>query len=70
MKDFEAYEKGNLIKDAFHIVNDLAENDLADVDGEFNMDDFDWEELQDLIIKARELKKNRWWDVPKYHKRR
>lgn len=65
MKDTETYEKGKLIKDALHIVNDLADNDLGDIDGDFNKDDFDWEELQNLIVKARELKKSRWWDVPK-----
>ena len=65
MKDVEAYEKGKLIKDALHIINDLADNDLGDVDGDIDISDFDWEGLQDLIIKARKLKRNRWWDVPK-----
>jgi len=65
----EDYEKGEMIKDSLHIVNDLAENDLGDIDGEFNKDDFNWEQLQDLILKARNLKKNRWWDVPKYKRK-
>lgn len=68
MKNTENYEKGKLIKDALHIVNDLADNDLGDIDGNFDRDDFDWEELQNLIVKARELKKSRWWDVPKRKK--
>lgn len=63
MKELEAYEKGRLIKEALKIVNKLAENNLADIDGSFNDKDFDSEELQTLIIKARELKKNRWWKL-------
>jgi len=65
MEDTEAREKSNLIKDCLHIVNDLAENDFGDIDGEFSKNNFDWEQLQDLILKARRLKRNRWWDVPK-----
>ena len=57
-------EKSNLLKDALKLVNQLANNDLADVDGDITLDDFDWEELQRLIIKARSLKKNKWWDIP------
>lgn len=61
----ESREKGGLLKDALHIVNELAENNLGDIDGELDVNNFDWEQLQDLIIKARKLKKNRWWDVPR-----
>lgn len=56
-------EKGRLIKDALKIVDSLAKNELADIDGDIEMGDFDVEELQNLIIKARKLKKSRWWDV-------
>jgi hypothetical protein len=63
MKDLESLEKGRLLKDALKIVDELAKNDLADIDGDFTMDDFDWDKLQRLIIKARELKKNRWWNL-------
>ena len=59
----ESIEKGNLIKEALKIVDKLAENDLADIDGDFNIDDFDYEKLQDLIMKARRLKRNRWWKL-------
>jgi hypothetical protein len=63
MEDLEALEKGKLIKKALKIVDELAKNDLADIDGDFKISDFDYEKLQDLIIKARELKKNRWWKL-------
>ena len=38
-------------------------SDLGDIDGDFTIEDFDYEELQDLIIKSRSLKKNRWWKL-------
>ena len=63
MKDVEALEKGRLIKAALKIIDKLAENDLGDIDGDFTIEDFDYEELQDLIIKSRSLKKNRWWKL-------
>lgn len=62
--DVENYEKGKLIKDALILVSQLAENDLADIDGNFDIEDFDYNTLQKLIVKARDLKRNRWWDVP------
>jgi len=61
MKDIESLEKGKLLKEALKIVDKLAKNDLADIDGDFDSKDFDYNELQNLIIKARTLKKNRWW---------
>jgi hypothetical protein len=61
MERLEALEKGRLIKDALSIVDELAENDLADIDGDFTIQDFDYEKLQKLIVKARELKKNRFF---------
>jgi hypothetical protein len=63
MKDIEAYEKGKLIKEALMIVNKLAESNLADIDGDFTIKDFDYEELQTLIIQARKIKSNRWWKL-------
>lgn len=60
----ENLERGRLLKDALKIVSKLADNNLGDIDGDITVDDFDYEELQDLIIKARKLKMNRWWDVP------
>ena len=59
----EDYEKGKLIKEALTIVDKLGNSDLADVDGEFNYKDFDFETLQRLIVKARKLKQNRWWKL-------
>lgn len=64
----ENYEKGKILKEALLIVNQLAENDLADIDGNFDSNDFEYDELQKLIVKARELKKNRWWDIQKIEK--
>lgn len=63
MEGLEAYEKGKLIKEALAIVDKLADNDLADIDGDFTINDFDYEKLQELIIKARALKRNRWWKL-------
>lgn len=57
------YEKGKLIKQALTIVDELAKSDLGDVDGKFDHNDFDYEMLQKLIIKARTLKKNKWWKL-------
>lgn len=59
----EEYEKGNLIKQALLIVDELGDSDLVDVDGNFNANDFDYETLQKLIIKAKKLKRNRWWNL-------
>jgi hypothetical protein len=61
----ENLEKGRLLKEALKIVDKLANSDFADVDGDITLDDFDIEELQDLIIRARKLKQSRWWDVPR-----
>lgn len=63
MKDLESFEKGKLLKEALKIVDKLAENDLADIDGDFNSKDFEYSELQNLIIRARKLKRNRWWKL-------
>ena len=64
MNTVEALEKGKLIKNALKIVDELAENDLADLDQEtYHEDDFDVNKLQKLIIKARDLKRNRWWKL-------
>ncbi len=61
MEELEAFEKGKLIKDALKIVDELANNDLADIDYPFDCDDFDYMKLQELIDKAKRLKKNRLW---------
>lgn len=56
-------EKAKILKESLKIVNKLAESELADMDGEFDSSDFDFEELQDLIIRARKLKKNTYWKL-------
>lgn len=63
MNDVEVFEKGKILKGALTIVDELAKSDLADMDGDFGPNDFDYEKLQKLIIKARELTKNRWWKL-------
>lgn len=64
MEDFEAFEKGKLIKSALKIVNELSKNNLADIDGdEITGEDFDYEKLQKLIIEARLITNNRWWKL-------
>lgn len=60
MIDIESLEKGKLLKEALKIVDKLADNNLADIDREFDYDDFDYQALQKLIIDARNLKRNKW----------
>ena len=61
MKNVEIFEKGKILKEALKIVDKLAENDLGDMDGTFSTDEFESEELQVLIVRARKLKKNRFF---------
>jgi hypothetical protein len=63
MNNVEALEKGTLLKEALKIVNELAKSELADIDGTITDDDFDVVKLQELIIRARTVKKSRWWDL-------
>jgi hypothetical protein len=63
MENVEALEKGRLLKEALKIVDKLAKNDLADVDGDITDKDFERDNLTELIIRARKLKMNRWWDL-------
>ena len=63
MDNVEALEKGRLLKEALKIVNELAKSELADIDGIITDDDFDVQKLQKLIIRARTVKKSRWWDL-------
>lgn len=59
----ETLEKGRLLKEVLKIVNELGKNDLAEIDGEFTSNDFDYENLQKLIVRARNVRRNRWWDL-------
>jgi hypothetical protein len=56
-------EKGKILKESLKIVDKLAENDLGDIDGDITTSDFDVEELKDLIVRARKLKKNTFWKL-------
>lgn len=56
MDKAEAREKASLLKEALKIVDKLAD---------FEVDDFDSDEIDDLISRAQTLRKSRWWDVPK-----
>jgi len=66
MKDhelFAAKEQGKLLAEAIEIIEKLSKNDIADADmGEENKNTL---EVKDLIIKARGLTSNSWWDVLK-----
>ena len=65
MDKVEAMEKGQLLKDALTIVNELAKLDFEVIDGDpSTAEDLDVEKLEKLYIKAKQLKRNRWWDVP------
>jgi len=63
MSNLEELEKRNLIKDSLRIVNELAKSNLDDMEGKFTIDDFDYEKLQTLIIKAKKIKSNRFWKL-------
>ena len=63
MADSDSLETAKLLKEALKIVDDLAKNDLADVDYPFDSNDFEYEKLQALIERARKLKKNRLWKL-------
>jgi len=63
MADRDSLETAKLLKEALKIVDDLAKNDLADVDYPFDSNDFEYEKLQALIERARKLKKNRLWKL-------
>jgi len=59
----EDFEKAKLIKEAIKIVDELAESDLVDIDGDFNHRDFNYEMLQKLINNAKKLKRNTLWKL-------
>jgi len=58
MKNNEAFDtrrKANLLKESLKIVNEL---------GKIDPDDYVFDEtLEDLIIRARNLKKNQYWKL-------
>lgn len=59
----ESLETAELLKKAIKIVDELATSDLTDVDAPFIDDDFDYLKLQRLIMRAKELKKNKLWNL-------
>lgn len=63
MINYNDIEKSKLIKDALLIVDELSNSDLPNFEDEFDSDDFDYEMLQNLIKKAKMLKKNKWWKL-------
>jgi len=63
MADRDLLETTRLLKEALKIVDELAKNDLADIQHPFNSNDFDYEKLQELIEKSRKLKKNKLWKL-------
>ena len=70
MKDIDkisVLEQGKLMSKALKIIDELAENLLADFDEDNGFGDEEYdnylEDLKTLIIKARGLKENRWWKL-------
>lgn len=53
----EERNKARLIKDALKIVDELAKYDIDD------MSSYDKENLEELIEKAKKLKKDRLWKL-------
>jgi hypothetical protein len=63
MKNLVALEQGRVLMEALRIVDKLADNDFADVDGSITDDQSEsLDNLKTLIIRARSLKNDRWWD--------
>ena len=50
----DSQEKGRLLKESLKIVDKLSDYDI---------DDFDVDDLEDLIKRARNLKRNRLWKL-------
>jgi len=63
MANRDSLETARLLKEALKIVDELATSDLNDIDYPFESDDFDYEKLQKLIKKSKELKKNKLWKL-------
>lgn len=59
---FRILHIGRILDKTIDIVNRLAENDLADTDGIVTTNDFDQKSLRELIIEARKLRENRYWE--------
>jgi len=59
----ENKEKAMILKEALKIVDELATSDLIHVDAPFEDEDFDYDKLQMLINRAKQLKKNRFWKL-------
>ena len=63
MKNLVAIEQGRVLMEALRIVDKWADNDFADVDGAIVDDQSEsLEKLKTLIIRARSLKNDKWWD--------
>lgn len=59
----EAKEKGRLLNEALKIIVKLANNELADVDGDCcELDEDSIESVKRLIVEARTLITDRWWE--------
>ncbi len=63
MANGDSLETARLLKEALKIVDELATSDLIHVDEPFTDDDFDYQKLQKLIQKAKDLKKNKLWKL-------
>jgi hypothetical protein len=63
MANTESKEKGEILKEALKVVDELAKSDLDGLIEKFTSDDFDYEKLQNLIKRAKRLKDNRLWKL-------
>lgn len=63
MNLIEIKEKGDLLNQAIEIIEKLSENGLGDVDGGLNIVDMKHiDNVKGLIIDARSLTADRWWN--------
>ena len=63
MANTESKEKGEILKEALKVVDELAKSDLDGLIEKFTSEDFDYEKLQNLIKRAKRLKDNRLWKL-------
>ena len=59
----EAKEKGNLLNKMISIIQELANNEIADTDSEDESESI--VNVKDLIIKSRNIVNDRWFETLK-----
>lgn len=61
MNKLKSLEIGRIIDSSLKVIEKLAKSKLADMDGGYTISEEDYEYIQNLIIKAREIRSERYW---------